>query len=308
MAFTQLSPAQIVRRLTERPTGPLPVVLDTDTANEVDDQFALTWAALSGDTIDLQAVHVAPFYNEKSSSPADGQDKSYLEAQGILAAIDRSDIPLLSGAREYLPDRHTPVDTPAARDLIQRALARSTDDGPLYVATIGCLTNIASAILLEPQIVDSLVVAMLAGNDFDRGDAREFNLYQDVPAAQVVFESGVPIAHFGTLGLSIYLGLTYPEVQAYVGGCGQIGGILAGLYEAQCDLTPGSRRPIWDLAPVSWLIDPGFAETKLVPRPRLTACERWSPDPFGLPVLQATSLNTSGIFQDLFRKLARFRA
>lgn len=307
MEFQQPSSGEIVRRLTERAPGPLPVVLDTDTANEIDDQFALTWAALSPEAVDLQAVYAAPFFNERSTSPADGQEKSFEEAKRVLASIDRTDIPVFPGARDYLPNRETPRENPAAQNLVERAMAVSPESPPLYVATIGCVTNVASAILLEPRIVNRIVVAMLAGNDFDRGDAHEFNLQQDIAAVQVLLESGVPLVHFSTTRLAIYLGLTYPEVLAYVKDCGVIGSVLARLYEEQCDLTPGSRRPIWDLAPIAWLIHPTLAETTVVPRPRLTDCGRWSPDPFGLPLLQATSLNTSGIYQDLFRKIARFR-
>ncbi|MFQ3586929.1 MAG: nucleoside hydrolase [Fimbriimonadaceae bacterium] len=307
MEFQPLSPSEVVQRLTERAPGPLPVVLDTDTANEIDDQFALTWAALSPDAIDLRAVHVAPFFNERSTSPADGQEKSFAEARRVLESIGRSDVPVMPGARDYLPNRETPLDTPAVRDLVERAMSVPTDGPPLYVATIGCLTNVASAVLLEPRIVTKIVVAMLAGKDFERGDAAEFNLQQDIPAVQVLFESGVPIVHFPTTRVAIHLGLTYPEVLAYVKDCGAIGSVLSRLYEEQCDLTPGSRRPIWDLAPIAWLVHSGFADTTLIPRPRLTACGRWSPDPFGLPVLEATGLNTSGIYRDLFRKLALLR-
>ena len=37
------------------------IILDTDTYNEIDDQFALAYAMLSKDKVDLLSVNAAPF-------------------------------------------------------------------------------------------------------------------------------------------------------------------------------------------------------------------------------------------------------
>ena len=52
------------------------VVLDTDTYNEIDDQYALSYLVKSGDKLHLKAVYAAPFFNEKSTGPEDGMEKS----------------------------------------------------------------------------------------------------------------------------------------------------------------------------------------------------------------------------------------
>ena len=59
------------------------IILDTDTYNEIDDQFALAWAVLS-DKIDLLSVNAAPFLNNRSTSPADGMEKSYNESEELV--------------------------------------------------------------------------------------------------------------------------------------------------------------------------------------------------------------------------------
>ncbi|HET60308.1 MAG TPA: nucleoside hydrolase [Chloroflexi bacterium] len=305
--YPELSDAFITERLTHPRSGPLPVILDTDTANELDDQFALAWAVLSKDSLNLQAVHVAPFFNEKSTSPADGQRKSFDEATAVLAALGENSLPVRAGSEAYLPDKATPVESPAARDLIERAMQHDPDGPPLYVATIGCLTNPASAILLEPEIIKRIVIVMLAGQDFEWPTAREFNLQQDIPAMQVIFESGVPLVHISAVRQALTLGLTYPEVKEYVKGCGTIGDLLADRYEQQSNLTPGYRRPIWDLSAIAWLINPDWAVSTLRPRPRLTEEGYWSQDFFGKPVRQVVQLDVSGIFMDLFARLAELR-
>ncbi len=64
-----------------RPGAKVRAVLDTDTDtyNEIDDQYALAYTSLS-ENIDLEAVYAAPFTNERSTSPADGVEKSFQEA------------------------------------------------------------------------------------------------------------------------------------------------------------------------------------------------------------------------------------
>ena len=68
--------------------SPLPrVVLDTDTYNEVDDQFALAHLLLSPAQVNFEAVYAAPFFNDRSSSPGDGMEKSYEEILRVLALV-----------------------------------------------------------------------------------------------------------------------------------------------------------------------------------------------------------------------------
>lgn len=81
--FPELNETFRIDRL-KPPEGKVSMVLDTDTYNEVDDQFALVYAYLSKDKIDLQAVYAAPFKNKRSESPGDGMEKSYEEICRLL--------------------------------------------------------------------------------------------------------------------------------------------------------------------------------------------------------------------------------
>ena len=74
---------QLLKRL-EKPKGPVDVVLDTDTFNEIDDQYALSYLLRSPERLRLQAVYAAPFWNEKSTGPEDGMEKSYREILNVL--------------------------------------------------------------------------------------------------------------------------------------------------------------------------------------------------------------------------------
>ena len=67
-------------------------VLDTDTFNEIDDQFALSYLIRATERIRVRGLYAAPFFNEKSVSPKDGMEKSYDEILTLLT--------LLGGLRE----------------------------------------------------------------------------------------------------------------------------------------------------------------------------------------------------------------
>lgn len=74
------------------PTGKIDAVLDTDTYNEIDDQFALAYMLASEDKIRLKAIYAAPFFNDNSSSPADGMEKSYQEIHKILDLAEKTEM------------------------------------------------------------------------------------------------------------------------------------------------------------------------------------------------------------------------
>lgn len=83
----QLSEAHRLARLAP-PTGKVRMVLDTDTYNEIDDQFALVYALLSPERVQCEAVYAAPFHNDRSSGPADGMEKSYAEICRVLERLE----------------------------------------------------------------------------------------------------------------------------------------------------------------------------------------------------------------------------
>ena len=78
MNWTVPNTESLLRRLT-KPKGKIDVVLDTDTYNELDDQFALSYMMKNSDKLNVKALYAAPFLNDKSVSPKDGMEKSYDE-------------------------------------------------------------------------------------------------------------------------------------------------------------------------------------------------------------------------------------
>ena len=75
----------LLRQRLALPTGPVSMVLDTDTYNEIDDQFAVVYSLIS-EGVNVEALYAAPFHNARSSGPGEGMHKIYGE---ILRLLDR---------------------------------------------------------------------------------------------------------------------------------------------------------------------------------------------------------------------------
>lgn len=305
MTFPDLPVALRHERL-DPPASPPRVVLDTDTYNEVDDQFAVVHALLSPDRLRLEAITAAPFHNANSDGPADGMERSYDEIHRLLDRLSLSgEGRVFRGADRYLPDRETPVENEAAQRIVE--LARTSDE-PLYVAAIGAITNVASALLLAPELVERLVVVWLGGQPLHWPTAKEFNLRQDVPAAQVVFDSGVPVVHIPCQAVASHLLTTMPELATHVQPHGDIGRYLWEICDGYRKGAEVWSKVIWDISATGWLVHAGWVPTDVVPSPILTDQVTWSADASRHGIRVAHHVHRDGIFGDVFGKLQRFAA
>lgn len=294
------------RRKNLRPPQPgAHVVLDTDTYNEIDDQFALSWLLLSPE-LETKALYAAPFFNENSTGPEDGMRKSYEEIHRLLGLLGR-EAPVFLGSPGYLPDEKTPVPSPAAEDLVRRAREYSPEN-PLYVAAIGAITNVASALLLDPAIAESMVVVWLGGNAHHWPDGREFNLTQDIAAARVVMGSGVPFVQLPCAGVVDRLSTTRPELEAWLKGKNPLADYLAeNTIQAAESYAKGSAwsRVIWDVSAVAWLLDRDqrLVGTSVEPLLLPGYGHRYEPGPDGLEMGYVYRVDRDGVFTQLFRQL-----
>ena len=269
MTFPVLPDSEHIERLTP-PQGKLRMVLDTDTYNEIDDQFALVHALLSPDKLTLKAIYAAPFHNDRSTGPGHGMELSYKE---ILRLLERMDVSfedfVYKGSTDYVGPQLEVHKNDAVHDLIARAQASSPAD-PLYVVAIGAITNVASALMLEPEIIQNVVVVWLGGHALHWPDAVEFNLKQDVQAAQVLLDSGVPLVLIPCKGITIHLHTTVPEIEHYVKPCGAVGTFLAQRFKAYRREHRGWSKVLWDMATIAYLLNDAWVPTDLVHSPVLT--------------------------------------
>lgn len=304
MYYPLLSDTERLQKLNIPTTGVLPMVLDTDTYNEVDDQFALAYALLSPERLKVEAIYAAPFLNARAVTPGDGMEQSHQEILRLLDRMGRSPEGLVyRGSDRFMGSLETPVDSPAVRDLIQRAMSRDESD-PLYVVSIGAVTNIASAIAMEPEIIRHIVVIWLAGNPMNWPSTLEFNLSQDLAASRLIFDCGVPLIHIPALTVSSHMLTTLAELEACLKGKNALCDTLIELYAAYSDDHFGWSKEIWDIAAIGYLINPSWVPANVVHSPILTDLNTWSHDPGRHLIRSAFFAGRNGIFRDMFLKLA----
>ncbi|AWO91640.1 MULTISPECIES: nucleoside hydrolase [Bradyrhizobium] len=295
-------------KLLAPPVGRLRVVLDTDAYNEIDDQFALVQMLLSPERFEVEAIYAAPFFNARADSPGHGMELSYQEILRLLERLSVASEGLVHrGVTDYVGPGKTARTAPAVDDLIARARA-GTQDNPLYVIAIGAISNVASALLKAPDIIDRIVVVWLGGHALEWPDTIEFNLKQDVGGAQVLLDSGVPLVLVPCRGVTSRLHSTVPEIERYVEPHGSIGAFLAMRFKEYSSDHMGWAKEIWDMAPVGWLLNPMWAPSVIIPAPVLTDQMTWSIDRRRHPIRYVTYVDRNPILKDFFLKLRDFTA
>lgn len=178
---------------------PIPLIIDTDPAlgiwhegrpRDVDDGLAIV-EAINAPDIELLAITVT-FGNAPLPEA--------LRVAQELVRLKQADVPVAGGAHAALPEQGMPLGN-AAVDLLVATLERRR----ARIAAIGPLTNIATLLLQRPDLaarIDEVVIVAgrTAGQRFylgDVGPVRDFNFENDVRAARVLLESGVPVVMAG---------------------------------------------------------------------------------------------------------------
>jgi len=300
---------QLMKNL-QVPKGPIDVILDTDTYNEIDDQFALSYLLRNGQKLTVKAFTAAPFFNENSTSPEDGMVRSYAEIIKLLKFAGREElIPVTyEGSRTYLPDENTPVESPAARAIV-RIAQNYTPEKPLYVAAIGAITNVASALLMEPSIKEKMVLVWLGGHSQEWPHTAEFNMMQDVAAARVVFGCGVPLVQLPAGGIVEQFAASGPELEYWLKGKNALCDyLLQHTVEAANTYAKGKvwSRVIWDVTSIGWLLneDDRFMQYKIIPAPIPEYDHHYAYDCTRQPMAYVWHINRDALMHDLLTKLA----
>lgn len=286
--------------------GKLRVVMDTDAYNEIDDQFAIVQMMLSYKRLSVEAIYAAPFHNFRSKNPQDGMEKSYEE---ILRLLDRlkidADSMVYRGVGQYVGVEKKYKHAPAVDNLILRARAGSPED-PLYVIAIAAISNVISAILKAPDIIDRIVVVWLGGHSLNWPHTSEFNLKQDIGGSQALLDSGAPVVLIPCMGVTSHLHSSVPEIERYVEPQGEIGAFLAKRFKNYSDKHKGWSKEIWDMAAVAWVLNEEWAPSHIISSPILTEQATWSFDQSRHMIRYVHQIDRDAIMKDFFEKLEVF--
>ncbi|MCW5941050.1 MAG: nucleoside hydrolase [Fimbriimonadaceae bacterium] len=289
LRLTRLQPASFVPR----------VILDTDAFNEVDDQFFIAHSLLSPDRMRVEAIVAAPFVNERAATAKEGMEKSFDEILRLLEIMGR-DVPAFRGAERTIGDQGA-VDSAGVQAILE---ASRRGEEPLYVLATGAATNVASALLLDPGLVERTVVVWLGGHAWDWTDQREFNLQGDPAAARVLLDCGVPLINVPALGVSSHLLVSPDDLSRDIGGS-RLGRYLAAIVADHHRDHFAYAKEIWDVAVSAWMVNPAWVPTIIVRSPWLTEDLRYEHPEDRHDVSVATWCARNAIFRDLFAKIGR---
>jgi inosine-uridine nucleoside N-ribohydrolase len=162
------------------------IIIDADTANEVDDLFALA-GAMASDEFHILGITSAQFHTSPLAS-----DNTVMESQKmneeLIRLAGRTDISLPLGANKPLESMVKPNNSPASKFIVDQANSVAAGDS-LVLVILGSCTNVASAILQDPGIIPKIRVYYLgiwhnpATNEYDK---KEFNSGNDTLAVDLL--------------------------------------------------------------------------------------------------------------------------
>lgn len=215
------------------------LIIHTDCKNEADDQFAVVQQLLTP-YLDVKAIIAGHFEVAQDRYPAGKTvDASYEEILRLLDLMAlNGQYPVLRGASASMPDEHTPLPSEAAEFIVQEAMR--DDPRPLYIGMQGAITDLAAAILIEPRICERMTAIWIGGGDYPDG-GYEFNLMQDIAAANVVFSSKMPLWQV-TQGVYKQFAVTLSELQIKVRPYGKVGRYL---FQQMADLNVAFADKEW---------------------------------------------------------------
>ncbi|MBE6562711.1 MAG: hypothetical protein E7660_03145 [Ruminococcaceae bacterium] len=245
------------------------VVLDTDAFNEIDDQFAIA-ACYFSKKEELLAIYAEHFMHDRCNDAALGMEKSYEEIVKVMSLCDPGhNVPILRGSTTKIDVTGKAVESEAARHLVELAM---NSDEIIYVLAIGAITNITSAIMMEPAIKDKICVIWLAFCDFTCTTPLDYNLEQDYKAGQILLDSEVPLIICPANWVSFLLKADIDfvrQLQGHNDVCDYLYSLAENAWE-QCGRWTEWRRTLWDLGAPAIIDKPECMEYDIIPCPILT--------------------------------------
>lgn len=276
------------------------VIINTDAKNEVDDQFAIVQGLLT-ESFDLRGLIAAHFGTEKS---VHSMLDSYKEIQKVLSLMGKeSSVQVLKGAEKALESEMCPEDSDGAKLIIEEAM--KDDIRPLYVAFLGPLTDMASALLIEPAIAHrNITVIWIGGRDWPAG-GWEYNLKNDVLAANVVFKSEVQLWQ---VPRNVYrmMPVSHAELWTRVRPYGAIGKYLAENvvdFNNEWTSRPREFRILGDSPAVGLILYNDCGEWEWKPAPEFDDNMNYVHNGKNRPIKVYKNIDARFILEDLYAKL-----
>ncbi len=276
------------------------VILDTDTYNECDDQFALAYMIKSQDIFNIEAITVAPYsHKEKNETVISGQEKSYNEILKICNWLNFDTIQkVFKGSEGYVCNGYE-----EDNDAVNKIIEISLKNNKTYIMAIGAITNVALAIKKEPKIIDKIEVIWLGGHSLLQDNNLEFNFRQDVNAVRIVFESKVKLTIIPCKNVASNLRTSIYELNHYLKDKSKLCNYLIDRFYNDGYHGIQERRVIWDISVIAYMINRNWFTSKQISCPNIKDDTSYELTTNNHKVTMINHIDVDKVYNDLFRKL-----
>jgi inosine-uridine nucleoside N-ribohydrolase len=279
------------------------LILNTDAKNEADDQYTIVHALLTP-TFDFHGIIPAHFGSIKSKTSLRDSHDEVMKILNLMNLKDR--VRVEPGAEGSMPDEKTPMASAGARLIIEEGM--KDDPRPLYVAFLGPLTDMAAALLMEPRLNErNICVVWIGGGQWPVG-GREYNLSNDIHAANVVMKSKVQLWQ---IPMSVYrmMAVSYAELMERVYDRGAIGKYLVEQlidWNLRMHAGPIEHRSLGDTPALSVILNPNGGISEWLPAPEFNSLMNYVHTGANRPIKVYHSIDVRYILEDFYAKLNRF--
>ena len=276
------------------------VILDTDTYNECDDQFALSYMIKSQDIFNIEAITVAPYsHKERNETVISGREKSYNEILKICNWLEFDTTnKVFKGAEDYICNGYK-QDNEAVNKIIEIALKNNKT----YIMAIGAITNVALAIKKEPKIIDKIEVIWLGGHSLLQDNNIEFNFKQDVNAVRIVFESKVKLTIIPCKNVASNLRTSIYELNHYLKDKSELCNYLIDRFYNDGYHGIQERRVIWDISVIAYLINKDWFTSNEISCPNIKDDTSYELTTNNHKITMINNIDVNKVYADLFKKL-----
>ena len=276
------------------------VILDTDTYNECDDQFALAYLLKNQDKFNIEAITVAPYsHSDRKETIEETTEKSYKEILKICNWLNfETKNKVFKGSIDYICNGYN-----ENNDAVNKIIEVANKNEKTYILAIGAITNVALAIKKSPEIINKMEVIWLGGNSFLADNNREFNFEQDVQAVRDVFESKVKLTVIPCRNVASNLTTSIYELEHFLEGKSELCDYLCQRFYNDTYHGIQERRVIWDISVIAYMINKSWFETEEVCCPIIKEDTSYELTESRHKITFVNYLDQNKIYNDLFKKL-----
>ena len=276
------------------------IILDTDTYNECDDQFALSYLIKSKKLFNIEAITVAPYsHTKRDVKVIDGQELSYNEILKICNWLNfETNNKVFKGSMDYIQNGYDKIN-----DAVNKIIEIALKNNKTYILGIGAITNIALAIKKEPKIVNKIEIIWLGGNELGYKDNLEYNFRQDVEAVKIVFESKAKLTILPCKNIVSELRIDINTLKKYLENKSELCKYLIERFYNDGYHGIQESRVIWDIAVIAYMINKNWFETKQISCPNIRKDTSYEVTDNRHSITFVTKLDRDKIYKDLFEKL-----